>query len=364
VRAFPGKSYSFFLIKEFLKVFFVSIIFIMGLSFIVRTLQKLNPSKTYSFFQILIIRFLEAPEIISRETLLASCMFASVYTMSKLSKNREILALRSLGISVYKIILPLILLGFIICISSLAFEDLIVVKSILWKDSYISKIKGVQKRKYFMDRNNIIVFGKNNVVYQIEKKKKKKNEMVGIMIIKKNEYGNIKYRIDAEKGRWDGKRWVFLNGIYRSFDDSGEIENSKTFLSLETQIRDAPKYFTRDRRRLENMTFREAYQYIRMIKRMGFNYRGLLTRFNRKLANGFTLFLVIIIGLSLGSMPFKNVIVISFSLTLGIVLVFFFVIEIGYTFGSTGKIPPVIGGWLGNIIFSLISVYLLRSLRV
>ena len=63
-------------------------------------------------------------------------------------------------------------------------------------------------------------------------------------------------------------------------------------------------------------------------------------------------------------MSFKNALVISFSMTLGIVLVFFFLIEIGYTFGSTGKIHPIIGGWLGNIVFSFVAIYFLRKLRV
>jgi lipopolysaccharide export LptBFGC system permease protein LptF len=51
-------------------------------------------------------------------------------------------------------------------------------------------------------------------------------------------------------------------------------------------------------------------------------------------------------------------------MTIGIVLVFFFIIELGYTFGSSGKIPPVIGGWLGNIVFSMVCIFLLRRKRV
>jgi len=364
LKPFPGKTYSFFIIKEFLKILLVSIIFIMGLSFIVRTLQKIDSSKTYSFVQIIIMRVLEAPEIISRETLLASCMFASVYTVSNLSKNREILALRSLGVSVYRIITPLIIMGFVIGVLSLFFEDFIVVKSFLWRDSYSAKIKGVQTRKYFLGQNNIIVFGENNIIYKIDRYIVNNKEMKGVMIIKKDINGNIKYRIDAESGKWEDGNWVFYNGVYRTFTARGEIERNEGFKVFKSDIRDAPKYFVRDRRRLENMTLREAYQYVKMVKKMGFNYKGLLTRFNRKIATGFTIFLVTIIGLSLGSMPFRNVVVISFSLTLGIVLVFFFVIELGYTFGNTGKIPPVIGGWLGNIIFSIICVYLLKKLRV
>jgi lipopolysaccharide export LptBFGC system permease protein LptF len=51
-------------------------------------------------------------------------------------------------------------------------------------------------------------------------------------------------------------------------------------------------------------------------------------------------------------------------MTLITVLAFFFIIEIGETFGSTGKISPILGGWLGNIVFSIVAVFLLRRVRV
>jgi lipopolysaccharide export system permease protein len=364
MRVFIGKTYSLFLIRQFLKVFLVTIIFIMGLSFIVRTLQGLESTRGFSFAQIVVLRILEAPEIISRECLLASCMFASVYTMSTLTKNREILALRSCGVSIYKIISPLIIIGAIIGGSSLLFENYVVVPSFDIKGNFINRLKGEKPKGYYMDRSNIIVFGENNIIYKIDKYSAKEMAMRGVMIIKKTKEGNIEYRIDAERGKWDGDRWIFYNGIMRTFSADGEIEGSKAFKVLATSIRDDPQYFGRDTRTIENMSLGEAYRYTRMMKRMGFDYNRFLTRFHRKIANSVTYFFIVIIGLSLGSMQFKNALVISFSMTLGMVLVFFFIIEIGTTLGSSGRLSPVIGGWLGNIVFLFIGVYLLSRLRV
>jgi len=42
MRIFPGKTYSFFVMREFIKAFIVSIIFLLGLSFIVRSIQDLD----------------------------------------------------------------------------------------------------------------------------------------------------------------------------------------------------------------------------------------------------------------------------------------------------------------------------------
>ncbi len=359
-----GKTYSIFLITQFLKVFFVTILFIMGLSLIVRTLQGLEYSKAFTFYQVILLRILETPEIISRECLLASCMFASVYTISNLSKNREILALRSCGVSIYRIILPLIFIGFLVFVSSILFEDYIVVRSFVLKDRYVTRWKGEEPVSYYRDRSNVIVFGENNIIYKIDKYSSKNMEMSGIMIIQKDMEGNITYRIDADRAIWDGERWIFYDGILRNFNKDGDIKEREIFTVMESAIKDDPKYFGQDIRRAENMTLREAYDNIKMMKKMGFDYKMFLARFHRKIANSFTLFLVIIIGLSLGSMSFKNALVISFSITIGMVLVFFFIIEIGYTLGSSGKIPTVIGGWLGNIVFFIVGLYLIKKIRV
>ena len=364
MKLFIGKTYSTFLLRQFIKVFFVTIVFIMGLSFIVRTLQGIEATRGFGFTQIILLRILEAPEIISRECLLASCMFASVYTMSNLTKNREILALRSCGVSIYKIISPLIILGALIGGASLLFENYAVVPSFDLRGNLMNRLEGKEPKGYYMDRSNIIVFGENDIIYKIDKYRAEDKVMNSVMIIKKTMEGSIDYRIDAERAEWDEGRWVFHNGIRRTFSADGEIDQRELFDELETEIRDDPLYFGRDTRTIENMTVGDAYKHTRMMKRMGFDHRRYLTRFHRKLANSVTFFFIIIIGLSLGSMPFKNALVISFSMTLGIVLVFFFIIEIGTTLGSSGRLSPIIGGWLGNIIFLFIAIFLLRRLRV
>jgi lipopolysaccharide export system permease protein len=150
----------------------------------------------------------------------------------------------------------------------------------------------------------------------------------------------------------------------RIFDDDGRVLEEKRLATLPTDIRDKPEYFGIERRTPENMTLRDAYNYVKNIRRMGLEYEKPLTKFHRKIAHPLTLMLVIMIGLALGSMPFKNALVISFGMTLLTVLVFFFIIEIGETFGSSGQVSPVIGGWLGNIVFSIVAAFMLRRVRV
>jgi lipopolysaccharide export system permease protein len=364
MKLFPGKTYSFFIVREYIKVFFISLVFIIGLSFIVRTLQKTGALKTFTVMQNIAFRIIETPEIIYREALLPSCMFASVFTMSILTKNREILALRSCGVSVYRIITPLIILGVLIALGSFAFEEVFVVKSFEIRDRYKARLRGEEVDSSLRDRRDIVIFGENNVIFKVDHFAAKTSQMTGVIVLQRDEAGFIRFRLDAKKAKWEGEQWVFHDGVKRTFRADGSIIDETRFGSLRTGIRDNPKHFGRERRSLENMTLREGYDYVSTIRKMGLDYEGAMAKFHRKLAYPVTLLLIIMIGLSLGSMPFKNALVISFGITLITVLAFFFIIEIGQTFGSSGRVSPVIGGWLGNIVFSLVAALMLRRVRV
>jgi lipopolysaccharide export system permease protein len=364
MKLFPGRTYSLLLLTEFVKVLLVSMLFIAGLIYIMRAFQGIDDWKEFGIVNNLVMELLEAPKILSRQTLLASCMFASVYTMSSLTKNREILALRSCGVSVYRIISPVIVLAFLICIGSLLFENYVVVPSSRVKDRYAALARGEKPKEYFRDQNDLMVFGEGGVIFKIDRYLFKNREMKGVLLLSKKSTGSVDYRIDADRALWNGSSWDFYDGVIQHFDPDGAVRKQERFSILSTRIADDPRYFGRDTRKIEDMTFAEGLTYVRMMKKMGLNYRKVLTRFHRRIADSVTVFIVLVMGLALGSIPFRNALVISFSLTIGFVLVFLFIVELGYTFGSSGELPPAVGGWLGNIVFSIVCIYLLRRQRV
>jgi lipopolysaccharide export system permease protein len=364
VKLFPGRTYSFFLVREYLRALVVCALFIMSLSYIVRALQKADSKRGYTVAQTLVMYVYDAPDILLREALLPSCMFASVFTMSTLTKNREVLALRSCAVSVYRIVTPLILMGCAVAAFSFFAEDYLLIGSLTAKDDYLALLRGEGKKRYVLDRTNVVVFGEHNTIFRIDAYLNDAREMRGVVIISKSGEGAVSGLWRAEKAVWDGRRWVLERGVRYAFDRSGALAERRGFDRMATDLREDPKYFGRDTRKVENMRLREGREYIAMTRKMGLNYKGMLARYHRRIAQSATLLFVTVIGLSLGSMAFRNAFVISFSITLGFVLVFFFLNEIGYTFGSSGAIPPALGGWLGNIVFFLAGVYLLRRLRV
>jgi lipopolysaccharide export system permease protein len=267
-------------------------------------------------------------------------------------------------VSVYRIVTPLILMGCVVAAFSFFAEDYLLIGSFTARDDYLARLRGEQKKKYVQDRANVVVVGENNTIFKIDTYLVDAKEMRGVVIIRKSAEGAVSGLSRAEKAVWDGRRWVLERGVHYSFDSRGALAGRRNFKRMDTDLREDPKYFGRDTRKVENMRLHEGREYIAMTRKMGLSYLGMLARYHRRIAQSATLLFITVIGLSLGSMAFKNAFVVSFSITIGVVLVFFFLNEIGYTFGASGTIPPALGGWLGNIVFFFVSAYLLRRLRV
>jgi lipopolysaccharide export system permease protein len=250
-----------------------------------------------------------------------------------------------------------------VCLFALAFEDFVVVPSIAFRRKYAARVRGENMSSFLTDRYNLIVFGEDSVIYKIGRYSAGNREMHTVMVLDKDDAGNVAFRIDAEGAAWGGESWVFRDGVIRRFGDDGSILEERSFSRLPTGLADPPQYFARDVRKVTNMTILEGYRYIQVRRRMGFGYRRELTEYHRRIAGSVALFFVVLIGLSLGSLSFKNTFVISFSLTLVSVLVFYFVVEMGYVFGKNGRIPPAVGGWMGNIVFSTVGAFLVTRIR-
>ncbi|MFC1755519.1 LptF/LptG family permease, partial [Thermoproteota archaeon] len=79
------------------------------------------------------------PTVVVQATPLA-CLLAIVYTLGKLNYNNELIAMRSGGLSIYKIIFPIILLGSILSIGIFLLSERVIPKT--------QEISDTTKNKY------------------------------------------------------------------------------------------------------------------------------------------------------------------------------------------------------------------------
>jgi LPS export ABC transporter permease LptG/LPS export ABC transporter permease LptF len=81
--------------------------------------------------------------------------------------------------------------------------------------------------------------------------------------------------------------------------------------------------------------------------------------FNRRLALPTACLVLVLMGIPLGLSSKKGGKGAGFVLTIVLVFVYYFISVTGLSFARSGKLPPVFGVWLANIVFAIVGMFLL-----
>lgn len=94
-------------------------------------------------------------------------LLSSLFSLGTLAKNNELLAFKSAGISLYRIVFPLLVLSFFISLVSLSFNELVVPFTNLRKDEIrTNQIEKKRKEKGWLFQN-VFVQGEDNRIFYL-----------------------------------------------------------------------------------------------------------------------------------------------------------------------------------------------------
>lgn len=161
--------------------------------------------------------------------------------------------------------------------------------------------------------------------------------------------------------------WRFEDGYERTFLKDGTVE-TRHFVreSLKGKTSLLPEDFLDERQRGDEMDAKTILRKIEVQKRSGENTSKLETAYYFKFSGSMMNFIVLLIGAALAHRFNRNG-GLSQKFGLGILLVFsyYVVIRIGLKMGENGALYPVLGAWIGHIVFAVVAFWVLyRSFRL
>src|SRR5262249_34983407 len=95
--------------------------------------------------------------------------------------------------------------------------------------------------------------------------------------------GDLRRRIDAAEGTWDGHRWVFTSGYLRTFVHGQE--NVEAFKRMAVEgIPERPEDFAKESRKPDEMSYPELRSYVDKLRASGSRVSNYLVDLHLKLA--------------------------------------------------------------------------------
>jgi lipopolysaccharide export system permease protein len=353
-----------YIIREFLKTMLLALVAFVLLFILVDVFEKLDIfiDAKAKLWMVVAFYLYQIPYIIVLTTPVAM-LLASMGTISQMSRHYEIVAIKSSGISLYRIFMPLFALGLLVSLLLLGFGETLV--------PYTNQKKGnlerqdIRKRKNPAEqvRNNLYFSGTEGRFYFIKRYDAIQKTMDSVVVWQMDSLNRIVLRVDAPGGLWNGKVWE-LRGkrdkqvIRRSFQGDLMSEDSLDVLYLQGYD-ETPESFTKRVLLPDEMNFAQLSRYIDALRRSGGDAHRYVVDLYFKLSFPFANLIILLFGLPILSNARKGGGTLSFSISLGVCFIFWGILQTGRALGHSSTLSPVVAAWLPNIIFGAIGAVIL-----
>jgi len=304
------------------------------------------------------------PTILVQVTPMAA-LLSTIYMLSNLNKNNEITAMKSSGIGLWRIMAPLLVLGFLVSAFVFIVNDKII--PISSKVSQMIRREELEKHresdKQAKILENVAVYGTGNRIV-FARNYDTINKKLGDIIIHEHDVSeNLVSKITAQSGAWTGSSWKFYKVIMYKVDNSGKIIGAPVFYSEKIlPLKERPRDFASREWKADFMSYKELRNYIENFRGSGMKItKTLLVDLHYKIAFPFISLIIIMVAAPFAMLAMRGGVLIGVGMSIVIGLFYYAVIAISLAFGKAGIFPPIIAAWFGNIVFAILGIYLLKK---
>ncbi len=292
-------------------------------------------------------------------------LLASTFTLILFSRENEVLAMRAGGLSLYRIITPILIacLG----ISFLTFlANEYIVPFANKRGEYIRRVK-IQKTGLHThtQRDKIWYRSENNTIWQITHYDPSSEKMRGITLYRLDPQNRLTQRIDATEVVWltAEQHWEFHKGVIHDFAGGGKIKQ-ETFEKKVFPLAEKPKDFKETGRNPETMNYQELGRYIENLRKSGVNATRYIVDMWAKISAPFISFVLAIVGVAFSIRSSRSggaALGVAIAIAIGAIYLVLF--HASLSFGHAGRLPPILAAWGPNAIFLAGGAYFLASIK-
>ncbi|MFW5999675.1 MAG: LptF/LptG family permease [Halanaerobiaceae bacterium] len=330
----------------------IGIIMISGFLFEIADLIIVRDAPILDVMKILFYRI---PQLIV-DTIPLAILFSVMTGMGRLSRQNEFAALRMGGVSLFRLIVPLVLLGVIISGFTFFLSENVVPwanhrsQNLVRRTSLREKMPNVREQEYFR--------GPDDMLYFVEEYDDEARELRNIVVFNKERSSDFPEIITAETGRIDGNLWIMEQGLIHKYRDDGTLSFETQFKDMEIEFDQDPVEFFGNQKGTSEMSRRELREEIEVFRGSGIKVDSLLVEYYLKLSEPLAAFIFILVGVPL-SLAQKNNRVSSIILTIAIIFLYYVSLALFRSLGRNGVLPPVVAAWATTVIFAGVGVLLL-----
>lgn len=287
-------------------------------------------------------------------------LLATLLGFSRLSKDSEIIAFKASGISLIRIMIPVVLLGLAISIVTLLFYEVVVPQSNVAAKNIMLEVQTNRSPK--IEENIFIPEMEGGTLKRVFYARRLKGDVMEGVIVSEFQDGRLSQIVNAVSAQWikDKKQWLFHKGTIYLLSEEGEYQHLIKFDQQNVAIKYSPSELSTGDKSPDDMNISELRNYIVVKEKMGVKVTDFQIQLNMKMSIPFACLVFAMLGAPLGISPRRVSSSIGLGMSIIVIFIYYVLMFTSMAFGELEWVSPPVAAWIPNVITGAIGLYFIN----
>jgi lipopolysaccharide export system permease protein len=356
-RYSPMSVISRYLVREFVGMLLPIVMAFVILYLVVDVFDRLSfLLKNHATVGAAVRYFLFKIPLILTQIMPPAVLAALLLSLGMLSRQNEIVALRASGISLVETAVPLLVLGTLMSLATLVWDET-VVPYCTRQSQYVNnnEIRKRVQRAILSDRE--IWYHGADGFYNIDHIDPQRRTLFGLTIYQTDANFDLRSIIQVPAAEWTDAGWRATGGaVERTVASNGDVA-TKPVPDSQLLRHETLNDFLELRPQAEELSYLELQQRIADLARKGIDASNYFVDLQLKLAVPFTSLVFACLAIPLAGRVQRHPSLAQIVLT-GLATGFGYWVTLALTnaLGTSGVLPPVVSAWAANVIFLFVGM--------
>lgn len=274
-----------------------------------------------------------------------AALIATVFTVNGMTRHSETVAAKAGGVSFYRLIAPLPLLGILLGGAALGLAELVPVTNRLH-----AEIIG-ERHRVRTARTDFVFRTRKGHVLSIRRLELEENRIRGITMERAGAEPAIpSIHITAERAEYHPEEgWTLVNGHLRLLAGPGSERAFRFQQLFATDFDETPEQLLAMPKDPDEMRYAELGEFIEVLERAGARPLALKVEQAQKISLPLATIIIIIFAAPLATTAPRGGAAYGIGISLGITLVYLMLSRVSGAAGATGMLSPAMAAWLPNL---------------
>jgi len=283
-----------------------------------------------------------------------------------LNRNSEIIAMKATGVSLYRLVVPIVSIATILAVGLFLFDQFYLPQANRRQEALHNVIKGRPPQTVLHPEENWIFgqprAGEPGRIFYYQFFDPDRNQFANLSLFEFDPSTfALSRRIFAARAVWNPATgsWLFLNGWQRDFKGA-DITAFNTFQQTTfSEIHEEPGYFKKESLQAQEMNFGQLDRYIGDLGQSGFDTVKLRVALWHKLAYPFATVIMAVLAIPFALSMGRRGSLTGIAVAIAVALAYWVVDGLFGAMGNVNYLPAPLAAWAADVLFGLVGGYLL-----